>query len=171
MTVFDSDGRPLLRTDSQPGWDRWNTTMDDITNAAEWPGVNWPMVVESKPHSDKDEVDGIVREIVGGPDPGACGDFHIGHGGFCNDLNDPSSGDTGYWCSQNPPRGQCYTPGDESSRGCTQTHMAPDGLKYTDALLPHAKSYANVKGAVVQAWYEALPRSVPPVPRIRPLRC
>ena len=168
VTVADSDGRPLLRTDSQPGWDRWNTTMDDITNAAEWPGVNWPMVVESKPHSDTDEVDGIVREIVGGPDPGACGDFHIGHGGFCNDLNDPSSGDTGYWCSQNPPRGQCYTPGDESSRGCTQTHMAPDGLKYTDALLPHAKSYANVKGAVVQAWYEA---SVPPVPRIRPRRC
>ena len=88
--------------------------------------------------SDKDEIDGIVREIVGGPDPGACGDFHIGHGGFCNDLNDPSSGDTGYWCSQNPPRGQCYTPSDEASRGCTQTHMAPDGLKYTDALLPHA---------------------------------
>ena len=39
-----------------------------------------------------------LRETVKGPDPGACGDFHIGHGGFCNDLNDPSSGDTGYWC-------------------------------------------------------------------------
>jgi hypothetical protein len=30
--------------------------------------------------------------------------------------------------------------------------MAPDGLKYTDALLPHAKNYSNITGAVVQAW-------------------
>lgn len=30
--------------------------------------------------------------------------------------------------------------------------MSPDGFKYTDALLPNAKSYSNPKGAVVQAW-------------------
>lgn len=30
--------------------------------------------------------------------------------------------------------------------------MAPDGFKYTDALLPHAKNYTNITGAVVQAW-------------------
>lgn len=35
---------------------------------------------------------------------------------------------------------------------CTQTHMSPDGLKYSDSLLPHAVNYSNPKGAVVQAW-------------------
>lgn len=30
--------------------------------------------------------------------------------------------------------------------------MSPDGLKYTDSLLPKASTYANPKGAVVQAW-------------------
>eukprot|EP00035_Acanthoeca_spectabilis_P015948 m.320536 g.320536 ORF g.320536 m.320536 type:complete len:156 (+) comp16454_c0_seq9:2936-3403(+) len=34
---------------------------------------------------------------------------------------------------------------------CTQTHMSPDGLKYSDSLLPHAVNYSNPKGAVVQA--------------------
>jgi hypothetical protein len=73
-------------------------------------------------------------------------------GGFCDDLHDPSSGPTGYWCSQKPPRGQCYDPDKRTSRGCTQTHMSPDGLRYTEAMLPHAKSYTNIQGAVVQAW-------------------
>ena len=30
--------------------------------------------------------------------------------------------------------------------------MSPDGLTYNDTNLPHAKTYANPKGAVVQAW-------------------
>lgn len=134
--------------------DKWKETEDDVANDADWPGVNWPMVVESKPGSSStnDTSNSSVALGVKGPDPGACGDYHIGHGGFCDDLHDPSSGPTGYWCSHNPPRGQCYDPDKRSSRGCTQTHMSPDGLKYTDAILPHAKNYTNIKGAVVQAW-------------------
>ena len=81
---------------SGPGWDRWNETMDDVANAADWPGVNWPMVVETLPDQNdvvsSDQVE--EREALRGPDPGACGDFHIGHGGFCNDLHDPSSGES-----------------------------------------------------------------------------
>jgi hypothetical protein len=104
--------------DAETEWivpeDKWAETKDDVTNAAEWPGVNWPMVVESKPHDGNNHPGDINassslgdRQKQKGPDPGACGDFHIGHGGFCDDLHDPSSGPTGYWCSQNPPRGQC----------------------------------------------------------------
>ena len=71
------------------------------------------MVVESKPDSGAKTARlapfapnaSRVRASVSGPDPGACGDFHIGHGGFCDDLHDGSSGPTGYWCSQSPPRG------------------------------------------------------------------
>eukprot|EP00035_Acanthoeca_spectabilis_P015945 m.321358 g.321358 ORF g.321358 m.321358 type:complete len:138 (+) comp16454_c0_seq58:2936-3349(+) len=55
------------------------------------------------------------------------------------------------WCSQNPPRGNCYNSSTQTSKGCTQTHMSPDGLKYSDSLLPHAVNYSNPKGAVVQA--------------------
>jgi hypothetical protein len=126
--------------------DKWAETKDDISNAADWPGVNWPMVVESKPGNS------TLGAGEKGPDPGACGDYHIGHGGFCDDLHDPSSGPTGYWCSQNPPRGQCYDPETRTSKGCTQTHMSPDGLKYNAAMLPNAANYSDIKGAVVQAW-------------------
>lgn len=134
--------------------DKWAETKDDVANASDWPGVNWPMVVESKPDDGSGALNASFTSLGDrqlGPDPGACGDFHIGHGGFCDDLHDPSSGPTGYWCSQNPPRGQCYDPQKRSSRGCTQTHMSPDGLKY-GALLPHAANYSDIKGAVVQAW-------------------
>ena len=74
------------------------------------------MVVESKPDSGAKTAHlapsapnaSRVRASVSGPDPGACGDFHIGHGGFCDDLHDGSSGPTGYWCSQSPPRGPSF---------------------------------------------------------------
>ena len=87
--------------------------MKSAQNDACRPGVNWPMVVESKPDSGAKAAHlapfapnaSRVRASVSGPDPGACGDFHIGHGGFCDDLHDGSSGPTGYWCSQSPPRG------------------------------------------------------------------
>ena len=45
---------------------------------------------------------------------GDWGDFHIGYGGFCDNLYPPA----GYWCSQNPPRGNCYNPNNRTSRGC-----------------------------------------------------
>jgi hypothetical protein len=116
------------------------------------------MVLEKKPDNNNatmnSHADSSSPPALGakGPDPGACGDFHIGQSGFCDDLHDPSSGPTGYWCSQHPPRGQCYDPDKRTSKGCTQTHMSPDGLKYTDAMLPNAKNYTDIKGAVVQAW-------------------
>jgi hypothetical protein len=47
------------------------------------------------------------------PGEGDWGDFHIGYGGFCDDLYPP----TGYWCSQNPPRGNCYDPVKRTSQG------------------------------------------------------
>jgi len=113
--------------------DKWADTKDDVANADDWPGVNWPTSEEG----------GRGQE-----GEGDWGDFHIGHGGFCDDINPPA----GYWCSRNPPRGNCYNPTERSSRGCTQTHMSPDGFTYTDSLLPHAANYSNPKGAVVQAW-------------------
>ena len=121
--------------------DKWSETKDDVTNGDSWPGVNWPKQEERH------------AAAVGGGSPGGSGegdhgDYHIGHGGFCDDLDPP----TGYWCSKHPPRGQCYDPGARTSKGCTQTHMSPDGLTYNDGLLPNAHKYANPKGAVVQAW-------------------
>ena len=50
-----------------------------------------------------------------------------------------------------PPRGQCFDNKTMTSRGCTQTHMSPDGLLVGDAL-PNFKNYSNPKGAVVQVW-------------------
>eukprot|EP00039_Didymoeca_costata_P026545 m.16129 g.16129 ORF g.16129 m.16129 type:complete len:957 (+) comp5588_c0_seq1:70-2940(+) len=113
--------------------DKWNETMDVISNASDWPGVNWPMTQEGG---------------AGQQGEGDWGSYHTGMGGFCDDISPPF----GYWCSQNPPRGNCYDPVKRSSRGCTQTHMSPDGVVYTDQQLPNAKNYANPKGAVIQAW-------------------
>eukprot|EP00041_Stephanoeca_diplocostata_P008798 m.131773 g.131773 ORF g.131773 m.131773 type:complete len:956 (+) comp17481_c0_seq4:331-3198(+) len=112
--------------------DKWAETKDVVTNGSHWPGVNWP----------------TAEEGGGGQEgEGDWGDFHIGQGGFCDDIFPPA----GYWCSQNPPRGNCYDPKARTSRGCTQTHMSPDGVMYGD-LLPHAINYSNPKGAVIQAW-------------------
>ena len=135
--------------------DKWAETKDDVANAADWPNVNWPMG-EEKPSMSAAAGGGegaaaSARPVQRGGSQtgeGDQGDYHIGHGGFCDDLDPP----TGYWCSQNPPRGQCYDSKDRTSTGCTQTHMSPDGLTYTDENLPRAKDYANPKGAVVQAW-------------------
>ena len=65
--------------------DKWNETMDDVTNAASWPGVNWPMAEESHPGMN-------VTPASGGGQSGEgdSGDFHIGHGGFCDDLDPPT---------------------------------------------------------------------------------
>ena len=61
--------------------DKWNETEDDVTNAAGWPGVNWPMAEEKTPGMN-------VTPASGGGQSGEgdWGDFHIGHGGFCDDL-------------------------------------------------------------------------------------
>ena len=65
------------------------------------------------------------------------GDFHIGVGGYCQyedpknpglNTRDPLTGPTGYWCAMNPPRGQCWDKKTNQGRGCTQTHMRPDGM-------------------------------------------
>ena len=118
--------------------DRWAETKDDVANGNDWPGVNWPM---------REEPGASAIESSPQTGEGDWGDFHIGHGGFCSDIDPPA----GYWCSQNPPRGNCYDPKTRTSRGCTQTHMSPDGLDYR-GVLPNADRYANPKGAVVQAW-------------------
>jgi hypothetical protein len=85
-----------------------------------------------------------------------CGTFHIGHGGFCSDLDPP----VGYWCSKEPPRGQSYNHttrdtcgGTHHDCGGTQIHMAPAGVVYTTGrVLPNAHTYQNATGAMVQAW-------------------
>ena len=47
--------------------------------------------------------------------------FVSGMGGYCeDDLQDPVTGPTGYWCALNPPRGQCWDPKTNVGRGCTQ---------------------------------------------------
>ena len=87
---------------------------------------------------------------------GDWGDYHIGHGGFCSDLDPPA----GYWCSKAPPRGQSYNHttrdtcgGVHKDCGGTQIHMAPAGIVYsTGNVLPNAPKYRDVAGAMVQAW-------------------
>jgi hypothetical protein len=103
-----------------------------IVKGTDWPGVHWPATQEGG------------SSWTG---EGDWGDFHIGMGGYCDDIEPP----TGYWCSMEPPRGQCFDNKTRTSRGCTQTHMSPDGLSY-GASLPHAANYSDAKGAVVQVW-------------------
>jgi hypothetical protein len=94
--------------------------------------------------------------IVNEEGAAGCGNFHIGIGGFCADLDPP----VGYWCSKNPPRGQAYNHttrdtcgGPHHDCGGTQIHMSPAGLVYSNgSVLPHAPHYRNASGAMVQAW-------------------
>eukprot|EP01060_Flectonema_neradi_P039947 TRINITY_DN896_c1_g1_i2.p1 TRINITY_DN896_c1_g1~~TRINITY_DN896_c1_g1_i2.p1 ORF type:complete len:953 (+),score=255.36 TRINITY_DN896_c1_g1_i2:56-2914(+) len=123
----DTQWAPPLNQDK-----KWSETQDIITNGKEWPSVEWP--------SDEEGHSTWTGE-------GDWGDYHIGMGGFCDDIDPP----TGYWCSKNPPRGQCYNPVKKTSGGCTQTHMAPSGLFYA-GVLPQAANYSNPKGAVVNKW-------------------
>eukprot|EP00051_Salpingoeca_urceolata_P015335 m.198436 g.198436 ORF g.198436 m.198436 type:complete len:722 (-) comp18370_c0_seq6:228-2393(-) len=120
------------KTDWVKPADKWAETKDVVANGDSWPGVFWP----------KSEEGGASQQ-----GEGDWGDYHVGYGGFCNDIDPPF----GYWCSQQPPRGNCYDPKSRTSRGCTQTHMSPDGISY-GALLPNAPSYRNATGAIVQAW-------------------
>eukprot|EP00035_Acanthoeca_spectabilis_P015936 m.322113 g.322113 ORF g.322113 m.322113 type:complete len:169 (+) comp16454_c0_seq102:2541-3047(+) len=83
-----------------PNRSKWNETKDVVSNTTNWPGVNWPTSEENP----------IENEQEG---EGDWGDFHIGHGGFCDDLDPPA----GYWCSQNPPRGNCYNSSTQTSKG------------------------------------------------------
>mmetsp|Transcript_23005 Transcript_23005/g.69097 ORF Transcript_23005/g.69097 Transcript_23005/m.69097 type:complete len:905 (-) Transcript_23005:972-3686(-) len=99
-----------------------------IANADDWPSVHWPM-------SEKGG-----SEWTG---EGDWGDYHLGLGGYCDDLDPP----VGYWCSMNPPRGQCWDKAKNEGSGCTQTHMSPDGVVFE-----RARNYENVTGAVVQSW-------------------
>jgi hypothetical protein len=73
------------------GSDKWEKSVDIISNGSMWPGVHWPM------NSDVDECYLNNEDGAAG-----CGNFHIGSGGFCADLDPP----VGYWCSKAPPRGQ-----------------------------------------------------------------
>jgi len=100
-----------------------------IINAADWPSVNWPM-------SELPDQDDWTGE-------GDWGDYHLGMGGYCDDLDPP----VGYWCSMEPPRGQCFDNTTDEGHGCTQTHMSPDGVVF-----PRAAAYKNATGAVVQSW-------------------
>lgn len=132
------------------GSDKYEATKDIISNASMWPGVHWPMIDSDIP---SDAAECLYNNQDGGS---ACGSFHIGHGGFCSDLDPPA----GYWCSKYPPRGQAYNHttrdtcgGKYKSCGGTQIHMAPAGIVYsTGNVLPNAPKYSNATGAMVQAW-------------------
>ena len=101
---------------------------DVIANDADWPSVDWPHYVGSQSGE------------------GDKGDFHIGVGGYCeDDLQDPLTGPTGYWCAMAPPRGQCWDKESNKGRGCTQTHMSPDGM-----VLDRAAHYKDPTTAVVR---------------------
>jgi hypothetical protein len=106
-------------------------SQDLVVNDADWPSVEWPHYEGSQTGE------------------GAQGDFHIGLGGYCeSDLQDPLVGPSGYWCAMNPPRGQCWDPKTNKGRGCTQTHMSPDGLVWA-----RAANYSDPTTAVVQVHY------------------
>jgi|EP01046_Picozoa_sp_COSAG06_P042502 hypothetical protein len=94
---------------------------DVIANDKDWPSVDWPHYEGSQTGE------------------GDKGDYHIGVGGYCeDDLQDPLTGPTGYWCAMNPPRGQCWDKESNQGRGCTQTHMSPDGVVW-----PRANDYKD----------------------------
>ena len=103
--------------------------------------------------------------------PPGRGEFHIGVGGYCDDLT-TIDGPTGYWCAMRPPRGQvgarrrtalgaspsrpfmgarvgwqCWDKATNTGSGCTQTHMSPDGM-----VLARAANYSKPHEAVVQSW-------------------
>lgn len=99
-----------------------------VITADDWPSVEWPM-----------SEDGGSRWTG----EGAWGEYHLGMGGYCDDLDPP----IGYWCSMDPPRGQCWDKETNEGSGCTQTHMSPDGMVFE-----RAKGYADPTGAVVQSW-------------------
>ena len=103
---------------------------DVIANDKDWPSVDWPHYVGSQSGE------------------GDKGDYHIGVGGYCeDDLQDPLTGPTGYWCAMAPPRGQCWDKESNQGRGCTQTHMRPDGM-----VLDRAAHYKDPSTAVVLSW-------------------
>jgi hypothetical protein len=104
---------------------------DVVIVAADWPGVEWPMTVAGG---------GSAEHWTG---EGDWGEFHIGVGGYCNDLSPPS----GYWCAMAPPRGQCWDKAKNEGSGCVQTHMSPDGM-----VLARAANWSDPTTGVVQSW-------------------
>lgn len=99
-----------------------------VITAKDWPSVDWPMSENGG------------SKWTG---EGDWGEYHLGLGGYCDDLDPPF----GYWCAMSPPRGQCWDKKTNKGRGCTQTHMSPDGL-----VLERAKNYSNPTTAIVQSW-------------------
>jgi hypothetical protein len=99
-----------------------------VITADDWPDVEWPM-----------------KEAGGSSwtGEGDWGEFHIGTGGYCDDLTPPA----GYWCAMHPPRGQCWDEKTNVGSGCVQTHMSPDGMA-----LPRAANYSHPEDAVIQSW-------------------
>ena len=112
--------------------DRKPDATELVANGKDWPGVFWPDAEEGG------------SKWTG---EGDWGDFHIGMGGYCDDIFPP----TGYWCSMKPPRGQCFDNKTMTSKGCTQTHMAPIGIRYS-GVLDRVENYTNPQGAIVQVW-------------------
>jgi hypothetical protein len=99
-----------------------------VATAKDWPSVEWPM--------SEDGGSSWTGE-------GDWGEYHLGLGGYCDDLSPP----VGYWCSMEPPRGQCWDRKTNTGSGCTQTHMSPDGM-----VLERALQYSDPTTAVVQSW-------------------
>ena len=99
-----------------------------VITAKDWPSVEWPM----------SEAGGSTWT-----GEGDWGEYHLGLGGYCDDLEPPF----GYWCAMHPPRGQCWNQTTNIGSGCVQTHMSPDGM-----VLSRAAGYAHPEDAVVQSW-------------------
>ena len=113
--------KPARKPDSQ----------EVVITAADWPSVEWPMTEAGG---------GSALDWTG---EGDWGEFHIGVGGYCDDLSPP----TGYWCAMSPPRGQCWDKKSNHGSGCVQTHMSPDGM-----VLDRAANWSDPTTGVVQSW-------------------
>ena len=76
-----------------------------VVTAKDWPSVDWPM------------------SEAGGSSwtgEGDWGEYHLGLGGYCDDLDPPF----GYWCAMRPPRGQCWDQKTNAGRGCVQVRWS-----------------------------------------------
>jgi hypothetical protein len=104
---------------TKPPVDVWIT-------AADWPGVEWPMM-------DPKGAPPAYNSTQTGE--GGWGAFTLGHGGTCDAVSPP----VGYWCQSKPPRG-------------IVPHMHPSGVEVDELILPNSPRYSNPAGGIIHAW-------------------
>ena len=95
-----------------------------IMGSSDWPGVDWPMCIETGGKCDPNTWTG----------EGDWGEYWMGTGGTSIDRDPP----VGYWCAPKAPR-----------KISTPNH--PGGITATKEQLPNAP-YKNAKGAMIHAW-------------------